>query len=146
MIKGDILFTVTQKHRLRLTIRSRRIPLPNASCLRTSMSGRPHSGFLCHSIQQVSSTSLIKYLFCWFFFPLAEFNFYSQLPKFCIQIFIAAWCNGAINGVHLEWAVINYQILLNFTQCDTFLFDTHPIGHQKPILLEDLSSSIENTL
>lgn len=62
-IKGNIVVIVTLGFGLWLTILSRRIPFPNASCLRTSMSGRPHSGFLCPSIAHVSLHSFSARLY-----------------------------------------------------------------------------------
>lgn len=110
MIKGNILFRVTQNkgcHSLSApdVLHCQMPAVSEHRCL-----GDPNQD----SCVKASNKSVRP---PWenFFFHVAEFNFYSQFPKFCIQIFIAAWCNGAINCIHLECAVINYHIPLNFS-------------------------------
>lgn len=47
---------------------------------------------------------------------------YSHFSKLCIQVFIAAWCNGAINCIHLKHNIGKVSVP---TACCAMLFTVH---------------------
>lgn len=73
---------------------------------------------------------------------------YSHFPKLCIQVFIGAGRYGAIYCIHLKHNSLLCDCEKHNTlfSVDNNFFSTYPICYQKTILLEDLTSPIENTL
>lgn len=86
---------------------------------------------------------------------LEKMNSNSQLSNLCIQVFITAGCDGAINGIRLQHVkdVFGCQLEPGAPELYTFKVliklrpvDTYPICYQKAVLSEDLTCSTEDTL